>query len=657
MKTEVSNQYRTIDELNLEAEKISRTDPSRMLEIALEAKSKAEGAKYVSGLARALCNIGTAYWRMSNYSEALHQYQQALSSYEQLHDDERRMRVLLNIGLVHQSETKYDKALENFFDSLRICEEHDDLAGKAVVLANIGAVYYNLSRYEKAMEHLLAALSIAEELNDRPRIAGIIGNIARTYRELGQHELALNYQFKSLEIYEDISDKVGESRTLLNIGLNYERRHDYDTTLLYYYKALEKFEALHDMAYQAATLLNIGGVYTEIKEFSLALEYLQKALDVTKEIGDRRNYAVALTNIGHCYFKQKNYAESAEYLQKALDVAQELGNTSTSVDICRLLSELFEKTNDAASALRYYKKFFELKEQLQNQDVQRSIAELRIRFEVEKSEKEKEIYRLRNVELANALAQVEALNKHLLDLDNEKNEFLGIVAHDLKNPLAGILVSVSLLQTYFDRLSDDERRRHLSSIESTAKRMSNIITNLLDINAIESGKIQLKPEEFSASDIVGDIIEHFRERALAKNLSLEYNDRTSGVKVITDRDAYTEVIENLLSNAVKYSPHGKTIFIRLEQNDSHLFCEIKDEGPGFSDSDKEKMFSKFARLSAKPTGGEDSTGLGLSIVKKLVEVIGAGISCESEQGAGASFVVTLPVSRPEIFEKIPLEEA
>ena len=110
----------------------------------------------------------------------------------------------------------------------------------------------------------------------------------------------------------------------------------------------------------------------------------------------------------------------------------------------------------------------------------------------------------------------------------------------------------------------------------------------------------------------------------------------------SDRNVTVQVLENLLSNAIKYSPPSKNISARLRLVDGAARCEVQDEGPGLSAADQQRLFGKFARLSAKPTGGEHATGLGLSIVKKMVEAMNGRVWCESEPGQGATFVVQFP---------------
>jgi signal transduction histidine kinase len=111
----------------------------------------------------------------------------------------------------------------------------------------------------------------------------------------------------------------------------------------------------------------------------------------------------------------------------------------------------------------------------------------------------------------------------------------------------------------------------------------------------------------------------------------------------SNAQAVTEILENLLSNAVKYSPYGAKVIVASSVQNSFASVSVQDEGPGISDDDRERLFQRFARLSAKPTGGEHSTGLGLYIVKRLTEMLGGTVVCNSEPGKGAEFTVSLPL--------------
>lgn len=246
------------------------------------------------------------------------------------------------------------------------------------------------------------------------------------------------------------------------------------------------------------------------------------------------------------------------------------------------------------------------------------------------------------VEVQNNLLTV--ANQNLTDLNQEKNEFLGIAAHDLKSPLSGIILAIDMLERYNERMTQEQRAKKLQDVRHTAQRMTAIITNLLDINAIETGKFNFALTTFNFNDAIKKTIEDYEERASVKNIHLHFSAEKETCFVFADPNATQEILDNLISNAVKYSPHNKNVFVRVQDKNSKIRCEVQDEGPGLSDEDKQKLFGKFTRLSAKPTGGEHSTGLGLSIVKKLAETMNGAVFCESELGQGATFIVELPTT-------------
>lgn len=247
---------------------------------------------------------------------------------------------------------------------------------------------------------------------------------------------------------------------------------------------------------------------------------------------------------------------------------------------------------------------------------------------------------LANTTLEKSIKEIAALNEDLIELNNEKNEFLGIAAHDLKNPLSGIMLTAKNVQSFIHALKPDDIKNMMSKVETSAHRMRDIIGNLLDVNAIESGKLQLKPEKFDIATVIESICQENDEKAKEKNIILRKD--ISSYHVFADKAATHEIIDNLLSNAIKFSPFDKEIFIITKKNGDAIVCEIKDQGPGLTEEDMKKVFGKFARLSARPTGGEHSTGLGLSIVKRLAESMKGKVWCESIHGQGASFFVGLP---------------
>jgi len=235
-------------------------------------------------------------------------------------------------------------------------------------------------------------------------------------------------------------------------------------------------------------------------------------------------------------------------------------------------------------------------------------------------------------------------NEKLKNLNSEKTEFMGIAAHDLKNPLNAIKGLAELILMDDEEITIKEIREYAGLIKTSSEYMLQIILDLLNVNAIEEGLISFNKTTFPINHLILLILEKFQHQADVKNIKFNYEQNDETFSVFADRTKTQQILENLISNALKFSPFNKNIRLSVfDQSESNLFrIEVQDEGPGLSKEDLSHLFGKFTRLSAKPTNNEHSTGLGLSIVKKLVEGMNGKIWCESELGKGAKFILELP---------------
>ncbi len=237
-----------------------------------------------------------------------------------------------------------------------------------------------------------------------------------------------------------------------------------------------------------------------------------------------------------------------------------------------------------------------------------------------------------------ALGKLEASNDQLVNLNNEKNEFLGIAAHDLKNPLTTIILGAEMLNL---AKSPDRTQKVAGSIIDASKRMRDLITNLLDANAIEEGRFTSRLERCDLNSLLMECVNQNTAAATRKEISLKILS-TGETWACADRAAAMQILDNFISNAIKYSPIKSTVRLQSLTTAGKVSVVITDEGPGLSTEDQKKLFRKFTRLSARPTGGESSNGLGLSIVKRLAEAMGGAVDCRSILGAGATFTIYLP---------------
>ncbi|MBF0188974.1 MAG: hybrid sensor histidine kinase/response regulator, partial [Magnetococcales bacterium] len=231
--------------------------------------------------------------------------------------------------------------------------------------------------------------------------------------------------------------------------------------------------------------------------------------------------------------------------------------------------------------------------------------------------------------------------RDLIALNEEKNRFLGMAAHDLRNPLSSIQGLGELLLEM--DVENEDRTSFLSTIVQVSGQMLDLLNDLLDLSTIESGRFDL---ERSRCDLVEVLKERCRIAgfvAMSKSITIDL-DLPEEAMLSVDVTRIGQVIDNLLSNAIKFSPAETRIDVSLQQSGDTLRFSVVDQGPGISEEEKERLFGAFETASAQPTGGEKSSGLGLSIVKQIVQAHTGEIIVENGPEAGAAFTVVLPVS-------------
>ncbi len=229
--------------------------------------------------------------------------------------------------------------------------------------------------------------------------------------------------------------------------------------------------------------------------------------------------------------------------------------------------------------------------------------------------------------------------RQLHELNDLKNKFLGIAAHDLRNPLSAVRgMSELLLEVEMDGA---QRKEFYEAMYRASNEMLRLVNDLLDVSVIESGKLEMRLKKGSMAQLIRARMKLLAPAAEAKAIRLEpvIPDLSESM---FDPDRLAQVVDNLLSNAIKFSPAGSVIRVTLAERSNAIALSVRDQGPGLSAEDREKLFGTFQKLSAQPTGGEKSTGLGLAIVKKIVDAHGGSIVVTSEPGTGAEFTVTLP---------------
>lgn len=243
--------------------------------------------------------------------------------------------------------------------------------------------------------------------------------------------------------------------------------------------------------------------------------------------------------------------------------------------------------------------------------------------------------------------ELERKNIQLEQLNKEKNQFLGMAAHDLRNPLSVTLGFSTILIDRLEKMHDEESLKMLERIKHSSTFMLQLINDLLNVSVIESGIVELRITTFDLVKLLDESILFVAQQAEKKQISIVKKYEVPTLEVSCDHDKVEQILMNLLINAIKFSNLGSTIELFLRLEGANAIVAVKDHGVGIPEKDKANLFQPFSKTGTKGTAGESSTGLGLSIVNKIVAAHRGKIWIESEEGKGSTFFVSIPCRNTE----------
>ncbi len=645
-----SNGVERIDELNEQSGAMHFQSPRQSLKLAQEAYALSEQAEYPKGIAYSMLNQGIAYWVLGELNEAKKHLLETVKKMVEISDELGEAKAINWLGNTHERLGNAIEAFNCHLRALELREKNGDREGMGASFNNIGNLYLRLEDYPTALSYYYKALEIRQQIGDEEGQAATNANIGIIFYRLGKYEEARNYGLRAIEQFRRCKNLQGYANALNNLGLVYDRLGEEDKAVQFYNECREIYSGMSDKQGEANALNNLGLLLVKKGKHRDALAYYEKSLELTHKVGDKLFEAETLLNIGICY-KESQQEESTQkaldYLLKVHEVAIELRSKKYLAEACKALSEIFEAKGDLAQALTYFKMFQQAHAQMLEESSEERLQVVVTRNELQKAMQAAEIYRLKNIELAKANERLAEANASLKEANQLKSEFLAIAAHDLKNPLTAILDLVQNILVASDR-SQQERMLYL--ISEFVERMLGIIEKVVEMSRIESGKITLNCKEVDVGQLAMLMVASYEHRAAKKSIQI-IEEIEDGAVAFVDEDRLREVFDNLLSNAIKYSYPKKRVWLsvkRLErgtkiQASPVVQIRVSDEGQGFSEEEKLRLFQRFQRLSAKPTAGESSTGLGLSIARQLVELHGGAIWAHSDgKNKGATFTVELP---------------
>ncbi len=602
-------------------------------------------------MARGLNGLGIVYWDKGEYQSALQSYLRSLTVYEALRDTTNTARAVNNIAILHQQMNHFKEAMRYYQLSYAIAQKADDKKSILVAQGNIGQLHYLEKRMDSAFVYLQASYTIAKEIDDKHSIAARLNDIGELLQAQGKYDAALKALFESLRIKEAIGESTYIVNSLQSIALAFAASGRGAEALPYAQRAVDSAQAMGAKAYLRDALGILVTVYDSLGQHKRALQTYRMMAELRDSLMSEESQKKSLQLQAEYESVKKDQQIILLTKERELQESTRRMLLVLGVVLCAGLAALYSRYRLKASSEKVLQEHNTeiLRQQelleLQAADIETANTALQEKNLVLEHQQNILEEQAREIEIANSALQEKNLT--LEQLNAEKNEFLGIAAHDLKNPLTHIIMASGTIERYYERMTDADILDQIRSLNKVAARMTEIISNLLDVNAIEQGGMRFTETSFDVIPKVRATTEMYAAPAKEKNIALHL-EAPSSLTILADEQATVQVLDNIISNAVKYSPQGKNVFIRVKASGDAVRVEVQDEGAGISPEDMKKLFGKFARLSTRPTGGEHSTGLGLSIVKKMVEAMNGRVWCESRTGnehpTGATFIVELPQS-------------
>lgn len=552
-------------------------------------------------------------------------------------NDFQRMDILYQITDEYMNDS-YEDAIKYASELLSLAEENEQIKYIDLASSYLGEAYFYLDEIEKSIEYFELYLKINKKQNDIDGIGTAYNNLGIVYRYIEKHEIAIQYYLESLSIKEKLKDSAGISSTQNNIGVLYFHLQDYNKALEFYTKSFDLEEKLNNKSGIATSLLNIGEIHSYLNNFNEALSCFKRSINICEDIDDKNTL-------------EGNY---------------------------KCLFEMYKRKIDFQKALYYYELYTELRNNRLNQEAKSEIAELEVQYETKKKEKEIELLNKEN-ELGKTIiiilviasivfifllillykqgsAKMKALDllslrnnkiteqsKTLEKLNNTKDKFFSIISHDLKGTIGGFLSQTDFLAEDFESISPEDTHELIKRMKQSSKQLYELLDNLLEWAQTQTDSIKINPEKFNLRVLVESILSMYKELLYDKKI-VSIVKIEPDIYVFADLNMISTVFRNLIANAIKFSYPNSNFTIEAFLANNFIQVEIRDEGVGISEKDRQKLFKIDQSFSTPGTNQERGSGLGLIICKEFIEMNQGKIWVESnntDQTKGSSFKFTL----------------
>lgn len=628
-----------------------------------------------------LNKLSSAYWYLDPL-KTIGYARQAVNLAEDLHFDRGLATGYNNVGVGYYQQNRYDSAIAWYQKALEVHRRTGNFKGEGYVYSNIGLIYWKQGLLTQSVEYYLKSLKIWEKHQLETETAGVFDNLGNVYNEQEDYDRALQNYFKAVAIQRKYNRPPQEqSMTLSNIGTAYLGKQQPKVALPYFFESLKLLED-DDIESRAVSLSNIGLTYVDLKNYANASAYLGQALQLQEQTGDNDGIVHTLLGLAKTSHAKKDYQTAKQYGSRALSISQQINDNAVIEEVWLLLSEVSAAQNDYRNAYHYYQHYVSARDSIRNKENIFKIAHLQANIETQKKqveieslrkEKQQQAFR-RNMLAAGLIAlliiaalvvsrqrlkirqhqQLKVINARLIEqsrqleeqthklreLDHVKSTFFANISHEFRTPLTLILNSLSDRISQAKSAKDADGQEPLEVMYRNAKRLLQLINQLLDLSKLDAGHMKLSPQPCDLGKLLSIVHASFSSLSQSRQITFTLDLPAEPMHMMMDADKVEKILYNLLSNAFKFTPVQGVIQLKAVLSDQDVRIEVRDSGHGIPEEQLSQVFNRFYQ-GKQYYSDEQGTGIGLALTKELVELHGGKIWAENEN-PGAAFIFTLP---------------
>lgn len=587
-----------------------------------------------------------------------------------------------------------DSAINIIDSAINICNETKSWNEKIRLLRLKGLIYFYKADYGNSLEYTIQSRDLSIKVGNAHGEIFALNNISLVYNEQGFHKKAIEMDKEILNRWKTLKIEKEYAGSYNNIGYGYKLIGNHSLALKFYHLALKhalnsSFDNGIEMYYN-----NIGNLHLDQNLFDSAKYYFQKGLEVSKRNNNKQIISNSLAYLGEYYIKTKEYKKAVDYLESSLEIAQQLDITYEIEDIAEHLHLAYAKTGNHKKAYTTLMLFKQMADSAKNLEAMQKLTEIEVSSKYEKEKqlqdviaKNKEIQNeldlrkqknLRNIgavliilmiiwlsllysnykqkirnnkklilhrdEILSQKEEIETQRDEIQNLNNTKDKFFAIIAHDLRNPIGATQQLAELLHFEYDTFTQQKIQNFIEHIYKSSIKTSDLLENLLHWAILQTGKIKANQSKFNLTKVIQENIDLLNNNLIQKELNIEFMNCFDCI-TIADQEMITTVVRNLLQNAIKFSPNKTTITITIDESENFWRISINDQGIGMSIEDQAFIFDMDYDKKKIGKSKEKGTGLGLILCKEFVELNGGIIWVDSILDQGSTFHFTIPIAK------------